>query len=96
MSANLAPHQSEVKSVHSHNPFGALLSRCLPAYSGPYNVGARDVEFPVEHQDIGSFALADPARGKRVGFELDTVLYTLFYPCDPNIGQASRVMWFPK
>lgn len=41
----------------SASPFGTLISRTLPKYTGPYPVGVRDVEVPVAEQTFGEFVL---------------------------------------
>ncbi|KUI55560.1 Putative phospholipase A2 [Cytospora mali] len=74
-----------------------LFAANLPGYTGPYDVGALDIEVPLETprrvSDIrfkadGSYA-----------FEVDTVLFTLYYPAQhgPSRNQAGeRYYWFPK
>lgn len=88
-----APH---VHQVPRRSTFGALLSRTLPDYSGKYSVGVCDVEVPVARQTFGTFrhkAMKDSAG--TAGLVMDTVLFSLFYPCE-RPEKDSPVMWFPK
>lgn len=95
--ASLTGHVPAFTAVHGHSPWGALLSRSLPTYSGRFKVGVREAEFPVEVERIGSFA-RKPIDGEdsKAGFELETILFTLFYPCEPKRNEPSKVMWFPR
>ncbi len=89
------PDSTTVTVVSKRSPFGALLTRTLPRYTGPHKVGVTDVEIPIERRSFGSF------RHKTMptinaGLSIETVLFTLFYPSDPPVGSADRVVWFPK
>ncbi|GJC89950.1 platelet-activating factor acetylhydrolase 2, cytoplasmic [Colletotrichum liriopes] len=71
-----------------------LLASKLPKYSGPYGVGAIDVEVPVrtprktsDHAFKGS---GKPA------FELKTVLFTLYYPAEKGSRGLGHHYWIPK
>ncbi|KAH9930236.1 platelet-activating factor acetylhydrolase, isoform II-domain-containing protein [Fomitopsis serialis] len=88
-------------------PFGALLSRTLPHYSGVYQVGVIDVEVPVARQTFGNFihhnlkrhhAENDPTLKGQRGLVMDTVMFSLFYPADAHQGdrKQDRVVWFPR
>jgi platelet-activating factor acetylhydrolase len=88
--------QPRAPEVHKHSAFGSLISRQLPAYSGPYDVGVCDVEAPVEPRMVGTFLNKSAEPGSKPGFRLDTVLYTLFYPSEkPHIG-SKNIVWFPR
>ncbi|KAI8960890.1 alpha/beta-hydrolase [Daldinia sp. FL1419] len=67
----------------------------LPEYSGPYAVGAVDVEIP-----LASPRIIDPARFKETkenAFELDTVLFTLYYPAvHYATSHKPKHHWIPK
>lgn len=77
-----------------------ILSHPLPKHTGPYAVGAVDIEVPAspartidpnirfKHHS----ALAKP-------FQLDTVLFTLYYPAtyaDAKSSRAKRHPWIPR
>ncbi|KZV99493.1 alpha/beta-hydrolase [Exidia glandulosa HHB12029] len=82
--------------VPKRSPFGALLSRTLPAYQGPYNVGVCDVEFAVdEPRTFGTFKHKTlPIEGE-AGLLLKTVMFSLFYPAEIT-GKPQPVVWFPN
>ncbi|CDO71911.1 hypothetical protein BN946_scf184940.g58 [Trametes cinnabarina] len=84
----------KLQEFSKQSPFGALLSRTLPNYTGPYSVGVRDLEVPIPRQSFGTF------RHKRMphvdaGIVVDTVLFTVFYPCEPQ-EKPKYVAWFPN
>lgn len=54
-----------------------LLSSKLPEYSGEYAVGTVDIEVPCEKRLIADAVLKDSGKP---AFELETVLFTLYYP----------------
>jgi hypothetical protein len=84
----------KLHEVSRRSPFGALLSRTLPSYTGSYDVGVCDIEVPVERQTFGNFAHKSMPN-KPAGLTLDTVLFSMFYPCEkPN--SPKPVVWFPK
>ena len=61
-----------------HIAFGMpLLSSKLPSYSGEYEVGTIDVEVPVPRRNISDAVFKDTGKP---AFELETVLFTLYYP----------------
>ncbi|KAI0484383.1 PAF acetylhydrolase [Xylariaceae sp. FL0804] len=71
-----------------------LLSSPLPEYSGPYHVGAIDIEAPAP-----SPRLVDTARfkhSKANAFELQTTLFTLYYPTNYAVGGKPKHYWVPK
>ncbi|ETN37354.1 uncharacterized protein HMPREF1541_08345 [Cyphellophora europaea CBS 101466] len=56
------------------------VSKCLPGYSGPYDVGCVDIEVPVSNpRTFTSFT-----RNKDALLQLDTVLVTIYYPAHLN------------
>ncbi|KAI0130663.1 alpha/beta-hydrolase [Daldinia grandis] len=69
--------------------------RPLPNYSGPYPVGAVDIETP-----LASPRIIDTARfreTKENAFELDTVLFTLYYPAIQHAThRQAKHHWIPK
>ncbi|CAK3996254.1 PAF-acetylhydrolase family member [Lecanosticta acicola] len=72
-----------------------LLASKLPGYTGPYEVGAIDVEVPVrEPRKVGDAVFK--SNGKPV-FEFDTVLFTLYYPAVKGARSTKpKHKWFPK
>ncbi|KAI1328563.1 PAF acetylhydrolase [Xylariaceae sp. FL0255] len=71
-----------------------LFANPLPAYSGPYQVGTIDIEYPVSPTRV-----LDTARfkgSKEDAFELQTVLFTLYYPAQPGKSHKSKHYWIPK
>ncbi|KAH6634718.1 platelet-activating factor acetylhydrolase, isoform II-domain-containing protein [Chaetomium sp. MPI-SDFR-AT-0129] len=71
-----------------------LLARPLPQHTGPYAVGAIDIEAPVSPpRTIHEARLK--ASGEKV-FELETVLFTLYYPASPPSPDAKRHTWVPE
>lgn len=54
-----------------------LLSDTLPTYSGEYQVGVIDIEAPCEKRRISNAVFKDTGKP---AFELDTVLFSLYYP----------------
>ncbi|KAI0541739.1 platelet-activating factor acetylhydrolase, isoform II-domain-containing protein [Xylaria digitata] len=71
-----------------------LFASPLPMYSGPYPVGAIDIESPVSPPRV-----VDTVRFKdshKNAFELQTVLFTLYYPATHGKSQHKRHHWVPK
>lgn len=83
-------------SAYSHSRFGTLISRSLPSYTGPYSVGALDVEHPIERQVIGSFKHRKVLSKEQIGLELETVLFSLHYPCKVEPDTRAGTQWFPR
>ena len=54
-----------------------LLSTALPEYSGKYKVGTIDIEAPCERRKVSEALFKDT---DKPAFELDTVLFSLYYP----------------
>lgn len=85
-------------TVSQKSPFGALLSRTLPSYTGPYKVGVCDVEVPVsDKRTFGSFNHKKLFRNNdgKGGLVLSTVMFSLFYPCEKQ-AKVNPVVWFPR
>ena len=83
-----------LQTVHKRSPFGAILSRTLPIYTGPYRVGVCDVEVPIQKQSFGHFKHKSMPDAD-TGLTIDTVLFTLFYPAECT-DTNQRVVWFPR
>lgn len=90
-----APEPPKLHSVPRHSPFGALLSRTLPNYTGKYEVGVCDLEIPVSRRTFGTFKYKHMPDSDVAGIAMDTVLCSLFYPCERQEKQKG-VAWFPK
>ncbi|KAL1603846.1 hypothetical protein SLS60_005438 [Paraconiothyrium brasiliense] len=72
-----------------------LFASKLPQYTGPHDVGTIDLEVPVQdpRQVIDAVFKAD---GKPA-FQLDTVLFTLYYPAVKGARSSKpRHKWFPQ
>ncbi len=83
-----------IQVVNKRSPFGAILSRTLPSYTGAHAVGVCDIEVPIRKQKFGYFEHKSmPSRG--VGLTVDTVFFTMFYPAVENETNC-RVVWFPR
>jgi platelet-activating factor acetylhydrolase len=77
-----------------HAVFGMpLLSNQLPDYSGQYPVGTIDLEVPVPKRNISDAVFKESGEP---AFELDTVLFSLFYPA-VNVFRTSKAhhSWCP-
>ncbi|KAI0392738.1 PAF acetylhydrolase [Xylariaceae sp. FL0594] len=71
-----------------------LFAHPLPMYSGPYPVGAIDIETPVSPPRI-----VDTARFKgsqENAFELQTVLFTVYYPAANGKHRHRLHHWIPR
>ncbi|KAG6364654.1 hypothetical protein INS49_006257 [Diaporthe citri] len=75
-----------------------LLSNRLPGYTGPYRVGAVDVEYPLETPRRVSDARFKSKSDGDYAFEVETVLFTLYYPTSHKArgSAAEKYYWFPK
>ncbi|KAI0075517.1 hypothetical protein K474DRAFT_1708946 [Panus rudis PR-1116 ss-1] len=84
-----------LQTVHKRSPFGAIVNRTLPNYSGPYPVGVCDVEVPVQRQCFGHFK-HNSMPDADSGISIDTVLFTLFYPAEPTDSNQRVALsrWF--
>ncbi|ORY35650.1 platelet-activating factor acetylhydrolase, isoform II-domain-containing protein [Naematelia encephala] len=96
------PKAPKVSSPSSHSRFGTLWSRRLPLYSGEHDVGVLDIEYPIARQRIGSFRHKKLHTSEPAGIEIDTVLFSLFYPCNVSYestwekGRGRGALWFPR
>ncbi|ETI20619.1 hypothetical protein G647_06961 [Cladophialophora carrionii CBS 160.54] len=80
-----------IRTLFSSSP---LLSSNLPAYTGTYGVGTIDVEVPVETRSINNATFKD---GGHPAFQLETVLFTLYYPTRKGaISSKPHHLWVPK
>lgn len=75
--------------------FGTFISRSLPEYTGPLPVGVCDIELPVPRQTFGSFQHAKMP-GQSASLVMDSVLFSVFYPCVVGDGGHEKQVWFPK
>lgn len=75
-----------------------LLSNRLPGYTGPYRVGAVDVEYPLETPRRVSDVRFKSELDGGYAFEVETVLFTLYYPTSHSArgSSADKYYWFPK
>lgn len=78
-----------------------LLASRLPAYTGPYDVGAVDLELPLDPPQRVSDATF--LRDGNPAFEVKTVLFTLYYPTAKNSKQGDgerrrrdKLYWIPS
>lgn len=88
------PEPPKLHEVPRRSPFGALLSRTLPKYTGPHEVGVCDIEVPIARQTFGTFTHKKMPDAK-AGIAIDTVMFSLFYPCEHQ-EKPKPVVWFPK
>lgn len=64
----------------------------LPYYTGPYNVGYLEVELPAEQPQTFSRI----KRNSRHALQLDTVLFSIYYPTNADPKGGARVPWLPR
>jgi platelet-activating factor acetylhydrolase len=71
-----------LQAVAKRSPFGALLTRTLPNYSGVYEVGVCDIELPIDHSKRGTYGNFRHKNmpDREAGLRIETVLWTMFYP----------------
>ncbi|KAI0881523.1 platelet-activating factor acetylhydrolase, isoform II-domain-containing protein [Annulohypoxylon maeteangense] len=78
--------------------FRERLFHALPDYVGPYSVGVMEIEMPVREPRTFSRI----KRNHMHALRMDTVLFTIFYPCDassyvPDKGKMpSKATWLPR
>jgi platelet-activating factor acetylhydrolase len=72
-----------------------LLASRLPGYTGPFGVGAIDLEVPLpKPQRIADAVFKDSLRP---AFDLETVLLTIYYPVDRGVrSHKPRLHWIPR
>lgn len=92
------------KTPKSRQPAGLrekILRTPLPYYSGPYSVGMMDMEVPAREQRHFS----EIKREHQHLLQLETVLFTIFYPSSIGSGHGrspegerkwSRPTWLPR
>ncbi|KAL2878795.1 hypothetical protein SGCOL_006024 [Colletotrichum sp. CLE4] len=71
-----------------------LLASRLPSYSGPFEVGAIDIEIPIRTPRNTSDSVL--ASNGKPAFNLETVLFTLYYPAKKGVKGISHHYWVPK
>ncbi|KAI3399982.1 hypothetical protein diail_5138 [Diaporthe ilicicola] len=64
----------------------------LPYYTGPYSVGYLEIELPVD--EPRSFSRIK--REHRPALQLDTVLFSVYYPTNGDPAAEHRVLWLPR
>lgn len=72
-----------------------LFASKLPQYTGPHDVGTIDIEVPVEdpRQVVDGVFISD----RKPAFELNTVLFTLYYPAAKGSRSSKpKHKWFSK
>ncbi|KAI1209664.1 platelet-activating factor acetylhydrolase [Annulohypoxylon truncatum] len=78
--------------------FKERLFHMLPDYAGPYSVGMMEIEVPVREPRTFSHI----KRNHMHALRMDTVLFSIFYPCDAssytsNKGKKpSKATWLPR
>lgn len=81
--------------LYCYTTWSPLFASKLPKYTGPYDVGTIDIEVPVKEPRTvvdGVFK-----KGGKPAFELDTVLFTLYYPAmEGSRSSRSKHKWLPK
>ena len=80
-----------------------IFTSALPSYSGPYSVGLHDIELSLDKpKSFGTTHVSSSATlggGTRPAFTYDTVLFSLFYPCDQSTARRQRrrgVEWLER
>ncbi|KAF3762254.1 hypothetical protein M406DRAFT_217998, partial [Cryphonectria parasitica EP155] len=64
----------------------------LPYYTGPYSVGYLELELPAERPRTFSRIKRD----SRHALQLDTVLFSIYYPTNVDPSSGARVLWLPR
>lgn len=71
-----------------------FFSSKLPRYSGQYDVGTIDIEAPCDARIINPAVLKETSKA---AFELDTVLFSLYYPSIKGAtSKRPHHLWIPK
>ncbi|KUI57115.1 Platelet-activating factor acetylhydrolase 2, cytoplasmic [Cytospora mali] len=68
------------------------LVHTLPYYTGPYSVGYLEIELPAENPRTFSHIRRD----NRHALQLDTVLFSVFYPTNADPKAEHRPPWLPR
>lgn len=72
-----------------------LLSSNLPHYTGHYDVGTIDLEVPVH--PARKYGEAKHTETGEAAFQVDTVLFSLFYPAvKGEVSERPKHLWVPK
>lgn len=72
-----------------------MLARPLPQYSGPYPVGAIDIELPFANPRVIDSAVFKDT--KENAFELESVLFTLYHPTTQDaVSTKPKHYWIPR
>lgn len=64
----------------------------LPYYTGPYNVGYLEIELPAGKPQTFSRIKRD----HKHALQLDTVLFSIYYPTNDDPATGARVPWLPR
>ncbi|KAK0618059.1 hypothetical protein B0T17DRAFT_591955 [Bombardia bombarda] len=99
-SAECKPGRRQAPPPHPHPPKKAFRERflhSLPSYTGPHHVGFMEMELPA--RDPRPFSHIK--RNHEYALKLDTVLFSVYYPCDIDCSSdsssgLSRVPWLPR
>ncbi|KAM0751081.1 alpha/beta-hydrolase [Meredithblackwellia eburnea MCA 4105] len=94
-------HAPTIATVSRRSFWGALVTRTLPDYTGPYTVGVADIEVPLQQPTTFGTFQHRKMKGKQAGLALETVLFTLFYPAEKDKdnqlkNKKEKTIWFPK
>ena len=96
-----APSEGERNTTADPYSLRDKILRPLPKYSGPYAVGMMDIEVPVDEPRF----ISHIARKKRHLLQLETVLFSIYYPAALGSGKGkdpsgrdtwSRETWLPS
>lgn len=71
-----------------------FFSSNLPRYTGPHDVGAIDIEVPVREPRLIHDAIYKATN--KPAFELETVLFTLYYPIAKGVTTGKHHYWVPQ
>ncbi|KAF7185220.1 Platelet-activating factor acetylhydrolase 2, cytoplasmic [Pseudocercospora fuligena] len=71
-----------------------FFSHPLPRYSGEYDVGTIDIEAPCQRRNLSDATFKETGRP---AFELETVLFSLYYPTvKGSVSRLAHHPWVPK
>ncbi|EMC95331.1 hypothetical protein BAUCODRAFT_536591 [Baudoinia panamericana UAMH 10762] len=70
-----------------------LLSSKLPNYTGKYDVGTIDIEAPCARRNVSDLVFTNTGKP---AFELETVLFSLYYPAVDKVRSQKSHLWVPK
>lgn len=71
-----------------------LFASKLPKHTGPYEVGTVDIEAPLEEPRL--LSNTQYADGSGPAFELETVLFSIYYPAVSRAKSSSKHYWISK